>query len=195
MKRFLTILTFCGFIASMGMAWADTTVVGGGGGVSTASNCDQAAYYPIGKLCQDTDDGKLYKGTGAAVEEVGAGSCTPTEIDGHAAASPTASQLSSCNATTIHNASQAAADVNITLPTTAANLGFLATVSTAQAANYWRFTSAAGGDIYLNGSATGKNYVQYATPTVGYYFSCFTVNVGGTYKWYCADGVGTLATN
>ena len=68
MKRFLTILTFCGFIASMGMAWADTTVVGGGSGVSTASDC--STYIAIGQLCQDTDDGKLYKGTGAAVEEI-----------------------------------------------------------------------------------------------------------------------------
>ncbi len=46
----------------------------GGGGVSVASNCDVATYYPIGKLCQDSDDGKLYKGTGAAVVEIAAGS-------------------------------------------------------------------------------------------------------------------------
>jgi len=45
----------------------------GGGGVSTDSNCDQAKYYSIGRLCQDTDDGKLYKGTGAAVVEIAAG--------------------------------------------------------------------------------------------------------------------------
>jgi hypothetical protein len=120
--------------------------------------------------------------------------CVPTEIDGHAAASPTAVQLASCNATSIHNYNQAAADVNITLPAAAANLGFLATVSTAQAANYWRFTSA-GTDMYLNGSATAKQYVQYATPVAGYYFSCFTANRGNTYSWYCADGVGVLTTN
>ncbi len=54
-----------------------------GTSVSTASECNAAAYYAIGTLCQDTDDGKLYKGTGAAVEEIasssgdvtGAGDC------------------------------------------------------------------------------------------------------------------------
>jgi hypothetical protein len=45
-----------------------------GGGIETAKDCNVAAYYPLGTLCQDTDDGKLYKGTGAAVEEIGAGS-------------------------------------------------------------------------------------------------------------------------
>ena len=125
---------------------------------------------------------------------VGGSSSTPTEINASTAVSPTAAQLSSTNAATIHNQGQGAADINVTLPAAAANLGFLGTVSTAQAGNYWRFTSAAT-DMYLNGSATAKAYVQYTTPTVGYYFSCFTVNVGGTYKWYCADGVGTLATN
>lgn len=45
-----------------------------GGGVSVSSDCDTAQYYPIGKLCQDSDDGKLYKGTGAAVVEIAAGS-------------------------------------------------------------------------------------------------------------------------
>ena len=45
-----------------------------GGGVSVAKDCDVATYYPIGKLCQDSDDGKLYKGTGAAIVEIAAGS-------------------------------------------------------------------------------------------------------------------------
>jgi len=54
----------------------------GGGGVSTDSNCDQAKYYSIGRLCQDTDDGKLYKGTGAAVAELAAGSSGDFLADG-----------------------------------------------------------------------------------------------------------------
>ena len=53
----------------MGYSQSGTTYIGGGA-VYTASNCDTAAYYDIGTLCQDTDDGKLYKGTGAAVEEI-----------------------------------------------------------------------------------------------------------------------------
>jgi hypothetical protein len=122
-------------------------------------------------------------------------SCVPTEIDAHTAQSPTATQLAACNATSIHNYNQAASDINNTLPATAANLGFTATVSTAQGSNYWRFTAASAGTIYLNGSATGKNYVQYTTPVVGAYFSCFTANRANAYVWYCSDGVGSLATN
>jgi hypothetical protein len=119
---------------------------------------------------------------------------TPVEIDAHEAASPTAAQLSAINATTIHNYSQAAADVNVTLPTPAANLGALVTVSTAQAANYWRFTCT--GKIYLNGSATAKNYVQFAAPAVGNYFSFFTAKIAdGSYAYYVSEGVGALSTN
>lgn len=39
-----------------------------------SDDCNQAKYFTLGTLCQDTDDGKLYKGTGAAVEELAAGS-------------------------------------------------------------------------------------------------------------------------
>jgi hypothetical protein len=130
-----------------------------------------------------------------AVTILAASGCAPTEIDAHTDSSPTAIQLRACNATTVHNYNQAAANVNVTLPTTAANLGFTSTVSTAQAANYWRFTAASAGTIYLNGSATGKDYVQYTTPVAGSYFGCFTANRANSYVWYCSDGVGSLATN
>lgn len=52
---------------------AQTTIYGKSTGVYTDTNCNQAKYFKIGTLCQDTDDGKLYKGTGAAVEEVASG--------------------------------------------------------------------------------------------------------------------------
>lgn len=120
---------------------------------------------------------------------------TSVEIDAHTAQSLTAAQLVRPNGTTIHNYNQAASNINNTLPTTAANLAFMGTVATAQASNYWRFTAASAGTIYLNGSATGKDYVQYAAPAVGNYFSCFTANRGGAYVWYCTDGVGSLSTN
>lgn len=47
---------------------------GSGNGVITSTDC--STYTAIGQLCQDTDDGILYKGTGSAVEEVGAGNVT-----------------------------------------------------------------------------------------------------------------------
>jgi hypothetical protein len=40
------------------------------GGVAKDTNCNQSKYFAIGKLCQDTDDAKLYKGTGSAVVEI-----------------------------------------------------------------------------------------------------------------------------
>lgn len=42
-------------------------------GVHKDSNCDQARYYPLGTLCQDTDNGKVYKGTGSAIVEMAPG--------------------------------------------------------------------------------------------------------------------------
>ena len=38
--------------------------------VKTSTECNAAAYYAVGTLCQDTDDNKLYLGTGAAVLEI-----------------------------------------------------------------------------------------------------------------------------
>jgi len=43
---------------------------GGSSGVMTDTNCNQAQYFNIGVLCQDADDGKLYKGTGSAIEQI-----------------------------------------------------------------------------------------------------------------------------
>lgn len=53
-----------------------------GGGVSVASDCDVATYYPLGRLCVDSDDGKLYKGTGAAIEEIAAGASGTVDVSG-----------------------------------------------------------------------------------------------------------------
>ena len=43
---------------------------GSGTGVSTASDCSVAAYQANGKICQDTDDDKVWVGTGSAVEQL-----------------------------------------------------------------------------------------------------------------------------
>lgn len=118
----------------------------------------------------------------------------PVEIDAHTASILTVEQLSSVHMTTIHNYAQAAADIDNTLPTPAANLSALCTVATAQAANYWRFTCT--GKIYLNGSSTAKNYVQLSAPAVGDYFSFFTAKIAdGSYVYRVTSGIGSLTTN
>jgi hypothetical protein len=64
MKKLLTI--FILLIPSMlyaASAWDS-------GDIKKNSNCNQSLYYSIGKLCVDTDDAKLYKGTGSAVVEI-----------------------------------------------------------------------------------------------------------------------------
>jgi len=82
----------------------------------------------------------------------------------------------------IHNASQAAADINNTLPAVGAGKCFVALATTAQAGNYWRLTSAAVNTVCLNRTC-GKDYIQFATPAVGDTFTCMS---DGT-NWYCYD--------
>ncbi len=48
--------------------------------VQVNPDCNQASFYPLGSLCQDSDDGKLYKGTGSAVEEIASGAGTVTKV-------------------------------------------------------------------------------------------------------------------
>ena len=81
MKRIILAIAFllCAYLV-----WAE--VPGAPPGSKTPkldTDCDQAKYYPLGSLCQDLDDGKLYKGTGAAVEEIAATSAfSVTDITG-----------------------------------------------------------------------------------------------------------------
>jgi hypothetical protein len=44
--------------------------ISGGNQVFTDANCDQAKYHQFGIVCQDTDDGKVYKWSGAAEIEI-----------------------------------------------------------------------------------------------------------------------------
>lgn len=95
-----------------------------------------------------------------------------------------------------NNYGQAAASVNINLPTAAAGMSIMAVMGTAQAGNYWHLTSATAGTMYLDGSATGKNWVGYAATVVGNYFSCFSFRTGASaWSWICSTGAGTTTTN
>lgn len=62
---FFVVLSISGYLYAI-----SPFVASDGRGPYKDSNCNQAKYYPLGTLCQDTDDGNLYKGTGAAVEEI-----------------------------------------------------------------------------------------------------------------------------
>ena len=65
MKKYLYVIA--SFLLLSGIAYA---YYGGSSGVMTDTNCNQAQYFNIGVLCQDADDGKLYKGTGSAIEQI-----------------------------------------------------------------------------------------------------------------------------
>ena len=65
MKKYLYVIA--SLLLSSGIAYA---YYGGSSGVMTDTNCNQAQYFNIGVLCQDADDGKLYKGTGSAIEQI-----------------------------------------------------------------------------------------------------------------------------
>jgi hypothetical protein len=82
----------------------------------------------------------------------------------------------------IHNASQADADINNTLPAVGAGLCFVALATSAEADKYWRLTAAAANTVCLNRTC-GKDYIQFPTPAVGDTFTCMS---DGT-NWYCYD--------
>ena len=65
MKKYLYVIA--SLLLFSGIAYA---YYGGSSGVMTDTNCNQAQYFNIGVLCQDADDGKLYKGTGSAIEQI-----------------------------------------------------------------------------------------------------------------------------
>lgn len=74
MKRMSVVAFLAVLLASLGAnAYAQFNVfsIPQKSGIITASDC--SGYTSLGQLCQDTDDGKLYKGTGEAVEEVAGG--------------------------------------------------------------------------------------------------------------------------
>lgn len=96
---------------------------------------------------------------------------TIKEIDGHAALSLTAAQVSGTN---IYNTGQGPNNVNHTLPACAAGYNFNALVGESQAASYWRFTAGTAGTMCLDGTC-GKDYVSFATPVQGNALSCVTM--------------------
>jgi hypothetical protein len=177
-------------LPSTGQAWYDITnhyfkiydATWGGGGILSSGTSSFSNIVSIGTV--------TFTGT---VVGSGTNLCIPYEIDGHTDASPEAAKFL-CGAT-IYNYGQAAANVNITLPEAAANMSFIAMVGTAQASNYWRFTAASAGTMYVNGAAS-KNYAQFSAPAAGNYFGCITFKTGSsTYGWICKPGNGTLTTN
>lgn len=51
------------------------------------TNCNQAQYFPLGTFCQDIDDGKIYKGMGASVEEMASATAGAGDVTGPASSS------------------------------------------------------------------------------------------------------------
>ena len=74
MKNIIKVILLIGLLLTAVSSFAKFE--GGGfapsstGNVKTSTECNAAAYYTDGTLCQDTDDNKLYLGTGAAVLEI-----------------------------------------------------------------------------------------------------------------------------
>ena len=73
MKKSLLAIVIALFMAVPAFSVGPPGSGGVSSGIQTAADCNVAAYYAIGTLCQQTGDGKLFKGTGAAVEEITAG--------------------------------------------------------------------------------------------------------------------------
>lgn len=74
MKKLIALITTVLLLGYTTDGWCPPPTGGGSGsGVQVAADCDVAAYYPIGTLCQSSVNGKLFKGTGAAIVELAAG--------------------------------------------------------------------------------------------------------------------------
>lgn len=99
---------------------------------------------------------------------------------------------SECNGNLISNYGQGAA-TTLTLPTAAANMGFVVVVSTTGHALHIK--AGANDKIYLNGLALDDaDKVSLATPVLGNYAAFFTFQTGASaYDWICntVDGVWT----
>lgn len=111
------------------------------------------------------------------------------EVDGHESGNLAAADVSN---TIITNAGQAAADVALVLPTAARGYSFIATVGTAQAANTWKITAAAGDKIYLDGVAGTDAQSVIVTPAVGNFITFISFkSSASTYDWLAITGQGT----
>ena len=122
-------------------------------------------------------------------------SCEPTSININTTTVLVSSQLAACRQTYIDNLGQTD-DVAVSLPAANSPPLFFRAVATVGLSKYWRFkrSSVTPTDkIFLNSSATGKDFVQYTSPVVeGSYFTCFNAKKGTGYAWFCQDGRGTL---
>jgi len=168
------------------------------GGITTDTNCNQAKYFAIGKICADIDDGKLYKGTGAAVEEVGGaidlsapgiiGNTTPAagtfttlkgksdEIIKSATGTLTAAEMSG---QIINNYGQTA-DTTMTMDAGVKGATFPVLLGTT-VDKYWRLDPDASNTIYLDGTSCGAGkYVGIASAVAGAAASVKAFQTGAT---------------
>lgn len=182
MKKIIHLLIIILFLSAP--VFAADYYGGTGGGVSKDTNCNQSKYFAIGKLCADTDDGKLYKGTGAAVAEVGAGMATIVTK----ASSGALSQAERVN-TLITNTGQTG-DVTMTIGTILAGekFNFIANTTVAK---YYRLDPDAPGHIYLDGLDCGEGkYIGIASIAKGNILSCAATEDG---VLHCLSSGGTWA--
>ncbi len=156
-----------------------------------------ASAASITSLADAGATGQVLTSTGLASNPTWAtpsasGTINPIEL-AYTVTSPSAASLSSVYQT-IWSSQGISAAATVTLPATAKNLGLLVTIG-ATVATSLHFASASASEIYLDGSATPKSVVGMESMTGGNYFSLFTMNVGGAYKWMAVSGVGTLTTS
>jgi hypothetical protein len=128
-------------------------------------------------------------------------SVTAVEVDGSAAGTLTAAQVSG---TIVTNRGQAASDVALTLPTAAAGYNALFTVGTAQS-NKWGVRAGTNDKIYLLAAdgtisaGSDNGYARMTAAQVGQVFACWTFQTGSSaWDWQCkasAIGTSTFAAN
>ena len=153
------------------------------------ANCNQSKYFAIGKLCADTDDGKLYKGTGSAVEEVG-GAAAATEVTKAATGTLAGTEMIGG---VVNNYGQTD-DATITVASMVSAKSFAVIMGTT-VAKYWRLDPDGSELIYLDGVSCGAGkYVGVASAAAGYALSCRSFQTGASaYSLYCSAVTGPWA--
>jgi len=82
----------------------------------------------------------------------------------------------------IHNTGQGAGDVHFDIPALAEGLCFMIQGRATVAGNYFRGVPASANTVNLNGTSTGKDYIQLTTVVIDDVIACFA---SGTDHWNC----------
>jgi hypothetical protein len=130
----------------------------------------------------------------SSADSFGGGAAAPVEIDGHATASVSATQMAlPCNSA--YNIGQSNTAATLTASSDGANQ-CIAMIAGEASSGFWAFASHTGSRVYLSGNASvATTGVKNATPAIGDSIVCRSFRgASSNYYWLCVPNAGTWAT-